>query len=99
MGISKETANLRKSRNANRSPIHPSRSTLIAWLGRAAEMVILQNKQELKRFQRDARVHDKRTKRGCKGSRFAFLDLRKFAVSLEMPTDKTKNLLFREEAE
>ena len=66
VGISKETANtstaepcfaqaaeaarFRNSRNANRSPIHPSCSTLIAWLGRAAERVILQNKQELKRF-------------------------------------------------
>ena len=40
-----------------------------------------------------------RAKRGCKGSRFAFLDLRRFAVSLEMPTDKSKTLLFSDEAE
>ena len=89
VGISKETANLRKSRNAsrmpfghalssrlkpldNRSPIHPSYSTLaarqsralasslwlshIAWLGWAAKIFIHQNMQELKRVQRAART-------------------------------------------
>ena len=34
--LTTETANPRKSSNANRSPIHPSYSTLIAWLGQAA---------------------------------------------------------------
>ena len=83
----------------NRNPIHPSCSTLIAWLGQAVKAVILQNKQELKHFQRAVRTRDKREKCGGIGSRFAFLDLRRFAVSLEMPTDKTKNLLFSDRAE
>ena len=48
----------RNTAHYNRSPIHPSYSTLIAWLGRAAERVILQNKKELKRFQRAARTRD-----------------------------------------
>ena len=83
VGISKETANLRKSRNANCSPIHPSCSTLIAWPRRAAKIFIHQNMQELKRVQRAARaLRFSRAKRGCKGSRFAFLDLRRFAVSV-----------------
>ena len=78
-------------------------------------MFILQNKQDLKRFQRAARVRDGRTKRGCKGSRFAFLDLRKraasaalakhgsavlvFAVSLAISTNQINRLYLRQGAE
>ena len=94
-----EAARFRKSRNANRSPIHPSCSTLIAWLGRAAEM-FLPYTEIYKLLSEPPAPRDlSGAKCGYKGSRFAVLDLRRFAVSLEMPTDKSKNLLFREGAE
>ena len=78
-------ANLKRESRAYTPALIP----LIAWLGRAAKMFISQNIQELKRFQRAARVRDERTKRGCKGSRFAFLDLRRFAVSLAISANQS----------
>ena len=66
---------------------------------RAAKMCFSSKYVKIKAFQRAARTRDERDKCGWIGSRFAFLDLRRFAVSLAIYADQFNHLYFRQEAE